>query len=116
VLSSLRERAKAVRVATVTMAHDGQTPHVGSALSAADILVALYFHALRGDPSRAPTRPEGARIILRHGPGCSSSSAPRPERAFFAAELLKGYAQNGQKLAEHPSPTGVPGVEVATGS
>ena len=38
------------------------------------------------------------------------------ERGFFPASLLATYAQNGGTLPEHPTPGGIPGVRVATGS
>jgi transketolase len=105
-LDELHARARAVRAATVKMAHHGKTPHVGSALSQVDILVALYFRALRPDD----------RFILSKGHGCMSLYATLAERGIMPRELLATYAQDGGKLAEHPSPWGIPGIDVATGS
>jgi transketolase len=97
------------------MAHDGKTPHVGSALSAVDLLVALYFHALRLDPVRGGTDDEDC-FILSKGHGCMSYYATLAERGYFPASLLATYAQNGGALPEHPTPGRIPGVRVATGS
>ena len=105
-LAELHARARAVRAATVKMAHHGKTPHVGSALSQVEILVALYFRALRPDD----------RFILSKGHGCMSLYATLAERGILPRELLATYAQDGGKLAEHPSPFGIPGIDVATGS
>ena len=115
VSGDLRSRARAVRAATVQMAHDGQTPHVASALSAVDILVALYFHALHIDPAN-PKDPSQDRFVLSKGHGCMSYYATLAERGYFPRDLLATYARNGGHLAEHPSPRAVPGIEVATGS
>ena len=115
-LAELAAHARAVRLTTVRMAHEGRTPHVASALSEVDLLVALYFHALRIDPTRARTGPEDDRFILSKGHGCISYYATLARRGYFPASLLSTYAQNGSPLAEHPSPKGIPGVEVATGS
>jgi transketolase len=115
IVPALQARARAVRMATVRMAHDGKTPHVGSALSCADLLVALYFHAMRIDPS-APQTGNQDRFVMSKGHGCMSYYATLAERGYFPQALLATYAQNGGKLAEHPCPQGVPGVEVATGS
>jgi len=38
------------------------------------------------------------------------------ERGFFPEALLEEYARDGGRLAEHPSPDCVPGIEAATGS
>jgi transketolase len=115
IVPALQTRARAVRVATVRMAHDGKTPHVGSALSCADLLVALYFHAMRIDPS-TPQTDNQDRFVMSKGHGCMSYYATLAERGYFPQSLLATYAQNGGTLAEHPCPQGVPGVEVATGS
>jgi transketolase len=115
-LAMLRAHARAVRVSTVTMAHEGRTPHVASALSSVDLLVALYFHALRVDPARPRTGPEDDRFVLSKGHGCISYYATLAQRGYFPTSRLRSYAQNGSALAEHPSPKDIPGVEIATGS
>lgn len=38
------------------------------------------------------------------------------QRGFFPDDVLDEYARNGGRLAEHPSPHTVPGVEVGSGS
>ena len=114
-IGELEARARAVRAATVQMAHDGKTPHVGSALSCADLLVALYFHALRVDPA-APDADGRDRFVMSKGHGCMSYYATLAERGYFPHALLATYAQDGSALAEHPGLTGVPGIDVATGS
>jgi transketolase len=111
---TLQQRARAIRAAVVRMAHVGRTAHVGSSLSCVDVLTALYFHALRVDP-REPARSED-RFILSKGHGAMAYYATLAERGYFAKELLAGYSQNGTALAEHPSPVGIPGCEVGTGS
>ncbi|HUJ26579.1 MAG TPA: transketolase [Myxococcales bacterium] len=106
-LPDLRSRARSVRRATVRMAHSGKTAHVASALSCADILVALYFHVMTLDEDR---------FILAKGHGCMSWYATLAQRGYFDEALLQTYAQNGSALAEHPSPGCIPGVDVGTGS
>jgi len=102
-------------MATVRMAHDGKTPHVGSALSCVDLLVALYFHAMRIDP-QTPQMADCDRFVMSKGHGCMAYYATLAERGYFPPALLATYAQNGGTLAEHPSPHGIPGIDVATGS
>lgn len=114
-LPDLLARARAVRALTVQMAHRGKTPHVGSALSAVDILVGLYFHALKIEPKEKSMEGQD-RFVLSKGHGCMSYYAVLAERGYFPHSWLDTYSKNGSKLAEHPSPDGVPGIEIATGS
>lgn len=112
VLSILGQR---VRKRVLEMAHSGQTPHVGSALSSVDLLVALYFASMQNDPKN-PQASERDRFVLGKGHGCMAHYAVLAERGYFPAEILNEYAQEGGRLAEHPSRQCVPGVEIATGS
>ena len=114
-IDELLARARAVRADTVRMAHRGHTAHVASALSCVDILVALYFRALEIQPP-GPIGPQDDRFILSKGHGCMSWYATLAARGYFPRSLLETYAKDGSKLAEHPSPRGVPGIDVATGS
>ena len=111
----LGARARRVRAATVRMAHEGHTSHVASALSCVDILVAIYFHSMRFLPGSPDLQPEDF-FVLSKGHGCMAWYATLAERGFFPPEVLREYSKNGGRLAEHPSPDSVPGVEVATGS
>jgi transketolase len=113
--NSIKDHARAIRGRIVRMAHEGRTPHVASALSCADLLAALYFGALRIDPA-APEDEGRDRFILSKGHGCMALYATLAERGFFPGEVLDEYARDGGRLAEHPSPRCVPGLEAATGS
>jgi transketolase len=113
--NSVEERAQAIRAKIVRMAHAGRTPHVASALSCADVLAALYFNVLRIDPA-APQDEARDRFILSKGHGCMALYAVLAERGFFPEDVLDEYARDGGRLAEHPAPHCVPGIEVATGS
>jgi transketolase len=107
--------AREVRAKVLTMAHSGRTPHVASALSCVDILVALYFDCMRIDPAE-PLNEVRDRFILSKGHGCMALYATLAQCNFFAGEVLKEYARDGGRLAEHPGPRCVPGIELATGS
>jgi transketolase len=56
------------------------------------------------------------RFVMSKGHGCMSYYAVLAERGYFPRALLETYSKNGGTLAEHPSPVGVPGIEIATGS
>ncbi len=111
----LQARARAVRARVLRMAHAGKTPHVASALSSVDLLVALYFSVLRIDPAR-PDEETRDRLLLSKGHGCMAQYGVLAESGFFPDTVLDEYARDGGRLAEHPGPHCVPGIEAATGS
>lgn len=88
--------------------------HIGGALSAADVLTALYFHVMRIDPTD-PGRRDRDYFILSKGHGVLALYAALAERGFFPVETLKTFEQAGSVLAAHPT-LHAPGVEIATGS
>lgn len=107
--------ARQVRGAVVRMSHRGRAPHLASALSTVDVLVALYWRVMRIDSSR-PEDPDRDRFLLSKGHAATALYATLAARSFFSEDLLQTYTEPGGKLAEHPSPHCVPGVEAATGS
>lgn len=107
--------ARKIRLHVLRMTHNAKSAHVGTSLSAADLLAALYGGALRVDPAR-PDWPERDRFILSKGHGCVAVYAALAETGFFPLEWLEGFYRNGSPLAGHITHTGVPGVEVSTGS
>lgn len=113
--TELRDVARRLRRHIVTMSHRGRAPHLGSALSCADILAVAYFDALRLDASR-PDDPDRDRFLLSKGHAATALYAVLAERGFLPLEELARYNQDGGRLAEHPPAHLVPGVEAATGS
>ena len=99
----------------VSMSHRAGTPHLASALSCVEILVAAYWHILRIDPKN-PRDPKRDRFILSKGHAASALYAVLAVRGFFSEELLDHFAEEGSPLAEQPAPDCAPGVELATGS
>lgn len=113
--SSFRSIASTIRAHVVRMSHDAKAAHLASALSCVDILVALYWWALRIDPAN-PDDPDRDRCILSKGHASSALYATLAERGFFPVEHLQTYGRNGGNLAEQMGPRCVPGIEAATGS
>jgi transketolase len=113
--TSLAELAKRIRKHCVRMTASANASHIGSALSAADVLAVLYGAALRYDPQR-PQWPDRDRFILSKGHGCTALYAVLAESGFFPLAWLDSFYQNGSPLAGHATHKGVPGVEVSTGS
>lgn len=112
---ALADIARRVRGRVIEMSHAARTPHLASALSCVDILVAAYWGALRIDPGD-PKNPERDRLILSKGHAATALYATLAHRGFFPEALLDTFAHAGGALAEQPSPDCVAGVELATGS
>src|SRR5260370_8561267 len=89
--------------------------HIGSALSSADILAALYGRALRYDPKR-PGWPDRDRFIMSKGHACAALYAVLAESGFFPLEALETFYQNGSPLACHVMHKDNPAVELSTAS
>jgi transketolase len=112
--TALRQRALAVRRQSLGMVHRAGTGHPGGDLSAADILVTLYFAVLDVDPAQ-PTRPDRDRFIMSKGHASGAFYATLAEAGFFDPEDLGTYMQPLSALNGHPHNGPVPGVEASTG-
>lgn len=114
-IAELEAIARALRFKVIEMSHAAGTPHLGSALSCIDILVAAYWKMVRINPAEAGN-PLRDRFILSKGHAASALYATLAERGFFPKTWLDEFAKHGNPLAEQPSPECAPGVELATGS
>jgi transketolase len=88
--------------------------HTGGSLSSVDILVALYFHAMRYDTAR-PEMPERDRFGMSKGHSAEALYCTLARAGFFPDSELDAYGRFGAMLYGHPT-MGVPGVEVPTGA
>lgn len=113
--ASLDDVSRRIRMRIVRMSHDGQAPHLGSALSCVDILTALYFSVADVCPESVSDKNRD-RVILSKGHAAAALYATLAERGFFDPAMLDSYARDGSDLPEQLSPNCVPGVEAATGS
>lgn len=107
--------AQRVRGHLVQMSHNARAAHLGSALSCVDLLVALYWEAIRIDPM-SPNDPSRDRAILSKGHASAALYAVLAKKGFFDESLLATYGRNGENLPEQMGPKCVPGIEAATGS
>lgn len=107
---ALRIRRHAVR-----MTHLGKSSHIGSVLSIADIVAALYGKVLR-IRSEQPDWSDRDRFILSKGHAGAGVYAALAETGFFPVKDLDTHCANGSLLCGHVSHKGVKGVEVSTGS
>ena len=89
--------------------------HIASSLSMADILAVLYGRILRIDPKR-PDWADRDRLIISKGHAAAITYAAVAEAGFIPVQRLSEYVQNGTQLYGHVTHTGVPGVEMSSGS
>jgi transketolase len=114
-LPDLTALARRLRGQLVEMSHAARAPHLGSALSCLDIVIAAYWAGLRVNPE-SPQDPQRDRFLLSKGHAAAALYAVLAERGFFPRDWLAQYGQPGGRLPEQFSPGCVPGVELATGS
>jgi transketolase len=93
----------------------GRMGHIGGALSAIDIMTALYFKIMRVDPQNTH-RPQRDRFILSAGHKCLALYATLAEKGFFNHAILDTYGSLCSRLGGHPDMYKVPGVETNTGA
>lgn len=86
--------------------------HIGSALSIADILAALYGGILHVP---APDDPERDRFILSKGHAALALYAALHLRGWLSASDLDTYCGNDSLLGVHPE-SALEGVDISTGS
>jgi transketolase len=115
-VAEMELRARRIRLRLVEMSHRAGTPHLASAMSCTDILVAAYFGGVVRINPREPNDPLRDRFILSKGHAASALYAILAERDFFPKAWLDDFAKHGSPLAEQPAPHCAPGVELATGS
>ncbi len=111
----LKQKAAQLRATLVRMSNESRASHLGSAMSCADIIVALYWEIL-GLTAENINTPERNRFILSKGHAVSALYAALGMKGIFDESLLKTYCSPGSDLEEHPGPNILPGVEAATGS
>ncbi len=111
----LEERARRVRERILDVVFESGSGHVGGALSAVEILVALYFRSLRLDPAR-PQWFERDRFVLSKGHGGLGLAVVLAERGFVSDDDLRAFGESGHPIGMHLDRKRVPGVEASTGS
>lgn len=114
-MKNIQAAAARIRMRIVKMISASGSAHVGTALSATDILAALYFRVLKVDPKK-PEWKERDIFIMSKGHGCSALYATLAERGFSDPKILEGFSQDDGTLWGHVTSKTMPGIEASTGS
>jgi transketolase len=101
-----------VRKIVLAQAKRANVGHIGSALSIADILTALYSGIME---VAGPDDPERDRFILSKGHAALALYATLFLKGWFSEAVLNSYCTDGSYLGTHPE-LGVAGIDFAAGS
>jgi transketolase len=104
--------AKQIRLSILEQSRRAGVGHIGSGLSVADILAALYGRILNVPDVVDPNRD---RFILSKGHAALALYAAMELRGWLSKEQLQTYCGDGSLLGIHPD-RALPGVDFTTGS
>ncbi len=101
-----------IRKIILGLAYKAHVGHIGSALSVADILVALYSQVLNLPSLRHPERD---RFILSNGHAAMALYAALYLKGFLSQEILDTFGCDDTLLGVHPERL-LPGIDFCSGS
>ena len=111
----LKDKARELREKIIEVTYTCGGAHVGGAFSQHEILVALYYSAMRIDPKR-PDWEDRDRFILSKGHGGVGHAVILADLGYFDPALLKDFNKTGSPFGMHLDRLKVPGVDFSTGS
>ena len=114
-IRQLEEIARLIRIDVVTMIYKAGDGHPGAALSATDLITALYFHIMNVDPHN-PGWQDRDRFILSKGHGCPALYAALARMGYFPQSDLPGLRSLESHLQGHPDMNKTPGIDFTSGS
>ncbi len=107
-------RPKTLRTHVLNMAFHGKTVHVACAFSLVEILSVLFDRCLKFNP-RDPNDPNRDYLVLSKGHGVMALYACLHELGWVSREDFGAYMTDGS-LLHGLAESGIPGVEVSSGS
>src|ERR1700684_1584024 len=113
-LEQLREKARILRIHSMRMTTAAGSGHPTSCLSAAEVVGAIFFYAMKFDVAD-PNSLASDRFVLSKGHAAPILYAALAESGVFPVGRLMTLRQFSSELGGHPTPR-VPGVDAATGS
>ena len=109
---TVRTTSAGIRRSIVEQSKRAGIGHIGSCLSVADALAALYGGVLRISDLDDPERD---RLIMSKGHAALALYAALHEAGWLSRDALETYCDDGSAVAGHPDHE-LPGVELSTGS
>jgi transketolase len=107
-----RELADQIRRTVIEQSKRADVGHIGSSLSIADIVAALFAAVLRVPE---PGHPDRDRFVLSKGHAALAVYAALHATGQITDQDLESFCTDGTALAAHPEPA-LEGIDFATGS
>ena len=114
-LEFLKDKALMVRLETLRLTRIAGAGHYGGAFSCVELLVALYYHQMRVDPTR-PMWADRDRFVLSKGHAAIGLYPILADLGFYATSELDTYTRFGSAFGDHPDMRRVVGVDFSSGS
>src|SRR6185369_11607922 len=114
-VAQLAAIAKRMRRTAIEMITEAGSGHPGGSLSAAEIVVTLFFDVLRHDPAN-PQWADRDRFILSKGHCCPILYAVMAECGYCPKYQLNTLRKLGSIYQGHPDVRFLPSLEASTGS
>src|SRR5690349_19606071 len=113
-LEQLREKARLLRIHSLRATTAAGSGHPTSCLSAAELVAATFFYAMKFDPAN-PNSVGSDRFVLPKGHPDPVLLAALADAEAFPVSRLMTLRQCSSELEGHPPPR-IPGVDAAAGS
>jgi len=104
-----------VRRDIISMIHAAGSGHPGGSLSAAELMVGLFFNAMRNDP-KDPKDKDRDRFILSKGHASPVYYSVLARRGYFDVSELENFRRLNSRLQGHPDKSKFPLMESSSGS
>ena len=112
----LEEIAKELRQDIMKTAYKGGSGHIASALSAVEIMTALYFGDVIRYDAQNPEWTDRDKVILSKGHASLLLYSILKRIGYITQEELDTFCKPGSVLGGEPKLGDIPGVEATTGS
>jgi transketolase len=113
-IQALEAMGNRLRIDSIIATSEAGSGHPTSSMSAADLVAAVFFYAMRYDIAN-PKNPVNDRFILSKGHAAPVLYSALAEAGAFPVSDLKTLRQFGSLLEGHPTPR-LAWIDVATGS
>ena len=114
-IPEMKKVANEVRKDIIRMTAEAGSGHPGGSLSSVEIMVSLYFNALRHDPQN-PAWSERDRFVLSKGHVCPVLYATLARSGYFPVDELLTLRKLGSRLQGHPHRLKLEYLETSSGS
>jgi transketolase len=113
-IATIKEKSRRLSILSMMSTTAAGSGHPTSCMSAAELVAAVFFHAMRFDPQHANS-PKGDSFVLSKGHAAPVLYATLAEAGVFPISRVMTLRQFASELEGHPTPR-VPGVDAATGA